>query len=66
MTRPQRAAEVRLERAVRFSRMTDMPPRLFIDDTLTAGRALALPERAARHVQVLRLQPGAALTLFDG
>ena len=27
---------------------------------------LALPPDAARHVQVLRLQPGAALTLFDG
>jgi 16S rRNA (uracil1498-N3)-methyltransferase len=28
--------------------------------------ALALPAGAARHVQVLRLQPGGALTLFDG
>ncbi len=28
--------------------------------------ALALPPGAARHVQVLRLQPGDALTLFDG
>lgn len=27
---------------------------------------MALPERAARHLQVLRLQPGAAVTLFDG
>jgi len=27
---------------------------------------LTLPPSAARHVQVLRLQPGAALTLFDG
>ena len=27
---------------------------------------MALPEAAARHVQVLRLQPGDALTLFDG
>jgi 16S rRNA (uracil1498-N3)-methyltransferase len=27
---------------------------------------LALPAGAARHVQVLRLQPGDALTLFDG
>lgn len=27
---------------------------------------LALPPGAARHVQVLRLQPGDALTLFDG
>ncbi len=49
-----------------------MPPRLFIDaalaalTALTKGHSLALPERAARHVQVLRLQPGAAVTLFDG
>ncbi len=43
-----------------------MPPRLFIDRPLTAGETLALPAGPARHVQVLRLQPGAALTLFDG
>jgi 16S rRNA (uracil1498-N3)-methyltransferase len=44
-------------------------PRLFIDPAATllcAGAALALPAAAARHVQVLRLQPGAAVTLFDG
>jgi 16S rRNA (uracil1498-N3)-methyltransferase len=33
---------------------------------LLAGADLELPAGAARHVQVLRLQPGAALTLFDG
>jgi 16S rRNA (uracil1498-N3)-methyltransferase len=33
---------------------------------LAAGQTLALPARAARHVQVLRLQPGSAITLFDG
>jgi len=33
---------------------------------LRAGTALALPEAAARHAQVLRLQPGDAATLFDG
>ena len=43
-----------------------MPPRLFIDSPLTAGTTFALPAGPARHVQVLRLQPGAALTLFDG
>ena len=44
-----------------------MPPRLFIDRPLmTAGATFALPAGPARHVQVLRLQPGAALTLFDG
>ena len=43
-----------------------MPPRLFIDLPLHSGAALALPAGAARHVQVLRLQPGAAITLFNG
>jgi 16S rRNA (uracil1498-N3)-methyltransferase len=43
-----------------------MPPRLFIDRPLLAGTTIALPPGPARHVQVLRLQPGAALMLFDG
>jgi 16S rRNA (uracil1498-N3)-methyltransferase len=43
-----------------------MPPRLFVEPPLAACDCLALPERAARHVQVLRLQPGDAVTLFDG
>ena len=42
------------------------PPRLFVDPPLVAGTSLVLPPGAARHVQVLRLQPGDALTLFDG
>lgn len=33
---------------------------------LAANSALLLPAGAARHVQVLRMQPGDALTLFDG
>jgi len=33
---------------------------------LAAGAVLDLPAGAARHVQVLRLQPGAAITLFNG
>jgi 16S rRNA (uracil1498-N3)-methyltransferase len=40
-------------------------PRFFIDFPLSAGPC-DLPERAARHVQVLRLQPGNEITLFDG
>jgi len=44
-----------------------MPPRLFVDHPLrTLGDVFALPPGAARHVQVLRLQPGDAVTLFDG
>jgi 16S rRNA (uracil1498-N3)-methyltransferase len=41
-------------------------PRLHLDALLAPGADIALPASAARHVQVLRLQPGAALTLFDG
>lgn len=42
-------------------------PRFFVDTPLTATDGdIALPPGAARHVQVLRLQPGDALTLFDG
>ncbi|WP_225782124.1 16S rRNA (uracil(1498)-N(3))-methyltransferase [Xenophilus sp. Marseille-Q4582] len=41
-------------------------PRIHCSEPLAPGRSLALPAGAARHVQVLRLQPGDALTLFDG
>lgn len=41
-------------------------PRFHCSVPLTAGASLALPPGAARHVQVLRMQPGDALTLFDG
>ena len=33
---------------------------------MAAGAALSLPEGTARHVQVLRLQPGHGITLFNG
>jgi len=41
-------------------------PRFHCSVALAADLALQLPAASARHVQVLRLQPGAALTLFDG
>ncbi len=41
-------------------------PRFHCPVPLAAGQVLALPAAAARHVQVLRLQPGHAITLFDG
>lgn len=41
-------------------------PRFFVDTPLAAAGEISLPAGAARHVQVLRLQPGDALTLFDG
>jgi 16S rRNA (uracil1498-N3)-methyltransferase len=43
-----------------------MSLRLFVDSPLSADLEFALPEDAARHVQVRRLQPGDALRLFDG
>ena len=41
-------------------------PRLYCAQPLGSGPSLALPAAAARHVQVLRMQPGDELTLFDG
>lgn len=41
-------------------------PRFFVDSAFDRGSTLALPDAAARHVQVLRLQPGDTITLFDG
>ncbi len=39
-------------------------PRFYCPQPLAPGMTLELPDGAARHVQVLRLQPGAAITLF--
>ncbi len=41
-------------------------PRFFCPTPLVAGLALSLPAGAARHVQVLRLQPGDLISLFNG
>jgi len=41
-------------------------PRFYCPTELQPGLELALPDGAARHVQVLRMQPGMALTLFNG
>lgn len=41
-------------------------PRFYVDLPLCSGAQLDLPEGPARHVQVLRLQPGDAITLFNG
>jgi 16S rRNA (uracil1498-N3)-methyltransferase len=42
-------------------------PRIYVDGPLAPGGTLSLPEVQGRHVsQVLRLQPGARLTLFNG
>ena len=41
-------------------------PRFHCPIPLSAGAELDLPPAAARHVQVLRHQPGDAITLFNG
>ncbi|HUP10261.1 MAG TPA: 16S rRNA (uracil(1498)-N(3))-methyltransferase [Caldimonas sp.] len=42
------------------------PPRIHVGEALRRTEALRLPVEASRHLQVLRLQPGDGLTLFDG
>lgn len=41
-------------------------PRFFINEDLRPGHRVFLPAGAARHVQVLRMQPGQELVLFNG
>ena len=41
-------------------------PRFYCPAPLATGDTLDLPAGAARHVQVLRLQPGDSITLFNG
>ena len=43
-----------------------MTARFYADVPLLVGVSLNLPEQVARHVQVLRLQPGDSITLFNG
>ena len=41
-------------------------PRFYCPVPMATGDAFSLPAGAARHVQVLRLQPGDGITLFNG
>ena len=41
-------------------------PRFYCPAPLAAGDVLDLPPGPARHVQVLRMQPGQTITLFNG
>ena len=43
-----------------------MTARIYTPQALASGISISLPPAAARHVQVLRFQPGDALTLFNG
>jgi len=49
----------------KYSTSTIMP-RFHCPTALSTGTVLDLPAGAARHVQVLRLQPGDGITLFTG
>ena len=41
-------------------------PRFYCLSPLSTGQTIALPVPVAHHLYVLRMQPGATLTLFDG
>ena len=43
-----------------------MAARFFADVPMAADASLSLPDSTARHVQVLRMQPGQSITLFNG
>lgn len=44
----------------------NMPARLYLETPLSEGAGLTLPPEPARHAQVLRLQPGDTVVLFNG
>jgi 16S rRNA (uracil1498-N3)-methyltransferase len=41
-------------------------PRFYCSVPLAVGHTIRLPDHVARHVQVLRMQPGDLVTLFNG
>ncbi|MCL6263527.1 16S rRNA (uracil(1498)-N(3))-methyltransferase [Craterilacuibacter sp. RT1T] len=41
-------------------------PRFYVDTPLLSDQEFSLPEEVVRHIQVLRLQAGDSLTLFNG
>ena len=43
-----------------------MAARFFVDVPMAADASVSLPDSTARHVQVLRMQPGQSITLFNG
>ncbi len=46
--------------------MTTPTARFYADLALHSGSTVVLPDHAARHIQVLRLQPGGVVRLFNG
>ena len=49
-----------------MSTSTASVPRFFVGLPLRADTLITLPDEVTRHVQVLRLAPGDAITVFDG
>lgn len=45
---------------------TTIMPRFYLPPSVLVSDAFSLPDTAARHVQVLRYQPGEVIELFDG
>lgn len=41
-------------------------PRFYCPETLVIGATIELPDHVSHHLQVLRLETGAQITLFDG
>ena len=41
-------------------------PRFFVPDSLAVGATVDLPDAVTHHINVVRLAPGAAVTLFNG
>ncbi len=46
--------------------LTPLAPRIFLPQALVPDSVVTLPAQASRHVQVLRLQPGESVLLFNG
>jgi 16S rRNA (uracil1498-N3)-methyltransferase len=58
--------EARKQHNPGMDRSSSAAPRFFVPFPLASGAEVELPERAARHVAVLRLARGDAITLFNG
>ena len=57
---------IKLTHLVDFNKTDFKMPRIFCNVPLSIQDSYQLPHEAARHIQVLRLQPGLSITLFNG
>jgi 16S rRNA (uracil1498-N3)-methyltransferase len=56
----------RLAFVKQFAKSSALTAHIYTDQALAVGSGISLPPVAARHVQVLRLQPGNVISLFNG